>query len=108
MTVASLCTTVSSWSRTRQGYFSIEVLPILFLSFLIIPDAGRRRNHKISLAYIEQMCYNDKKMCIRDRRMTIEERKNAILAKITEIKASGGEEQLKELDEAYKKGVDSL
>ena len=27
---------------------------------------------------------------------------------ITEIKASGGEEQLKELDEAYKKGVDSL
>lgn len=40
--------------------------------------------------------------------MTIEERKNAILAKITEIKASGGKEQLKELDEAYKKGVDSL
>ena len=39
--------------------------------------------------------------------MTIEERKNAILAKITEIKASG-EEQLKELDEAYKKGVDSV
>lgn len=37
--------------------------------------------------------------------MTIEERKNAILAK---IKASGGEEQLKELDEAYKEGVDSL
>ena len=40
--------------------------------------------------------------------MTIEERKNAILAKITEIKASGGDERLKELDEAYKKGVDSL
>ena len=40
--------------------------------------------------------------------MTIEERKNAILAKIVEIKASGGKEQLKELDEAYKKGVDSL
>ena len=40
--------------------------------------------------------------------MTIEERKNAILAKITETKASGGEEKLKELDEAYKKGVDSL
>ena len=40
--------------------------------------------------------------------MTIEERKNAILAKITEIKASSGEEQLKELDEAYKKGVDSV
>ena len=40
--------------------------------------------------------------------MTIEERKNAILAKITEIKASGGGEQLKELDEAYKKGVDSV
>lgn len=40
--------------------------------------------------------------------MSIEERKNAILAKIAEIKASGGEEQLKELDKAYKKGVDSL
>jgi hypothetical protein len=40
--------------------------------------------------------------------MTIEERKNAIIAKILEIKTSGGEEQLKELDEAYKKGVDSL
>ena len=40
--------------------------------------------------------------------MTIEERKNAILSKIAEMKASGGEEQLKELDEAYKKGVDSL
>lgn len=40
--------------------------------------------------------------------MTIEERKKAILAKIAEIKASGGEEQLKELDEAYRKGVDSL
>ena len=40
--------------------------------------------------------------------MTIEERKNAILEKIREIKASGGEEQLKELDDAYKKGVDSL
>lgn len=40
--------------------------------------------------------------------MTIEERKEAILAKIAEIKASGGEKQLKELDEAYKKGVDSL
>lgn len=39
---------------------------------------------------------------------TIEERKEAILAKIAEIKASGGEEQLKELDEAYQKGVDSL
>lgn len=39
---------------------------------------------------------------------TIEERKEAILAKIAEIKASGGEEQLKELDEAYRKGVDSL
>lgn len=40
--------------------------------------------------------------------MTIEQRKNVILSKIAEIKASGGEEQLKELDEAYKKGVDSL
>ena len=40
--------------------------------------------------------------------MTIDERKNAILAKITEIKASGGEEQLKELDEAYKKGDESV
>lgn len=40
--------------------------------------------------------------------MTIEERKNAVLAKIAEIKASGGEERLKELDEAYKKGVDSV
>lgn len=40
--------------------------------------------------------------------MTIEERKNAIIAKIMEIKTSGGEEQLKELDEAYKKGVDSV
>nr|DAZ51454.1 MAG TPA: 60S ribosomal protein L8 [Caudoviricetes sp.] len=40
--------------------------------------------------------------------MTIEERKQRILAKIAEMKASGGEEQLKELDEAYKKGVDSL
>lgn len=40
--------------------------------------------------------------------MTIEERKNAILAKIAEIKASGSEEQLKELDAAYQKGVNSL
>ena len=40
--------------------------------------------------------------------MTIEERKQRNLAKIAEMKASGGEEQLKELDEAYKKGVDSL
>ena len=40
--------------------------------------------------------------------MTIEERKNAILEKIREIRGSGGGEQLKELDEAYKKGVDSL
>lgn len=40
--------------------------------------------------------------------MTIEERKNAILAKIAEIKANGGEDQLKELDAAYKEGVDSL
>ena len=40
--------------------------------------------------------------------MTIEERKQRILDKITEMKASSGEEQLKELDEAYKKGVDSL
>lgn len=40
--------------------------------------------------------------------MTIEERKNAILEKIMEIKASGGEEQLKELDEAYMNGVDSV
>lgn len=40
--------------------------------------------------------------------MTIEQRKNAVLAKIAELKSSGGEEQLKELDEAYKKGVDSL
>ena len=40
--------------------------------------------------------------------MTIEERKQRILTKIAEMKASGGEEQLKELDEAYKKGVDSL
>ena len=40
--------------------------------------------------------------------MTIEEREQRILDKITEMKASGGEEQLKELDEAYKKGVDSV
>ena len=40
--------------------------------------------------------------------MTVEERKQRILDKITEMKASGGEEQLKELDEAYKKGVDSV
>lgn len=40
--------------------------------------------------------------------MTIEERKQRILEKITEIKASGGEEQIKELDEAYQKGVNSL
>ena len=40
--------------------------------------------------------------------MTIEERKQRILEKITEIKTSGDGEQLKELDEAYKKGVDSL
>ena len=40
--------------------------------------------------------------------MTIEERKQRILDKITEMKASGGEERLKELDEAYKKGVDSV
>ncbi len=40
--------------------------------------------------------------------MTIEERKQRILEKITEIKASGGEEHLKELDEAYKEGVNSL
>lgn len=40
--------------------------------------------------------------------MTIEERKQRILVKITEIKASGGEEQMKELDEAYQKGVNSL
>ena len=43
--------------------------------------------------------------------MTIEERKEAILAKIAEIKAakpSGGEEQLEELDEAYREGVNSL
>ena len=40
--------------------------------------------------------------------MTIEERKQRIFEKITEIKASGGGEQLKELDEAYQKGVDSL
>lgn len=40
--------------------------------------------------------------------MTVEERKQRILDKITEMKSSGGEEQLKELDEAYKKGVDSL
>ncbi len=40
--------------------------------------------------------------------MTIEERKNAILAKIAEIKSSGDGERLKELDEAYKKGVDSV
>ena len=40
--------------------------------------------------------------------MTIEERKNAILAKIAEIKASSGAEQLKELDAAYREGVDSL
>nr|DAF38531.1 MAG TPA: hypothetical protein [Caudoviricetes sp.] len=30
------------------------------------------------------------------------------LKTIAEMKASGGEERLKELDEAYKKGVDSL
>lgn len=40
--------------------------------------------------------------------MTIEQRKNAVLEKIAELKSSGGEEQLKELDDAYKKGVDSL
>ena len=40
--------------------------------------------------------------------MTIEERKNAILAKIAEIKASSGEEQLQELDAAYREGVNSL
>lgn len=40
--------------------------------------------------------------------MTIEERKQRILAEIEEMKASGEEERLKELDEAYKKGVDSL
>lgn len=40
--------------------------------------------------------------------MTIEERKQRILAKITEIKASSDEKKLKELDEAYQKGVDSL
>lgn len=40
--------------------------------------------------------------------MTIEERKNAILAKIAEIKAGGGTEQLEELDAAYREGVDSL
>lgn len=40
--------------------------------------------------------------------MTIEERKQRILAKIAEMEASGGEERLKELDEAYQKGVDSL
>lgn len=40
--------------------------------------------------------------------MTIEERKQRILAKIAEIKASNEQEQLKELDEAYQKGVDSL
>lgn len=40
--------------------------------------------------------------------MTIEERKQRILEKITEIKAGGSEEQLKELDEAYKEGVNSL
>lgn len=40
--------------------------------------------------------------------MTIEERKNAILAKIEEIKASGDGERLKELDDAYKKGVESV
>lgn len=40
--------------------------------------------------------------------MTIEERKQRILEKIAEIKASSEGEQLKELDEAYQKGVDSL
>ena len=40
--------------------------------------------------------------------LTIEERKQRILAKITEMKAEGGEEQLKELDTAYQKGVNSL
>jgi len=42
--------------------------------------------------------------------MTIEERKNAILAKIAEIKTGTGDtgEELKELDEAYQKGVNSL
>jgi len=42
--------------------------------------------------------------------MTIEERKNAILAKIAEIKAGtgGSDEQLKELDAEYQKGVNSL
>ena len=41
-----------------------------------------------------------------------EVRNYAPLVKVTtpdlQVKASGGEEQLKELDEAYKKGVDSL
>lgn len=40
--------------------------------------------------------------------MTIEERKNVILAKIEEIKSSGDGERLKELDDAYKKGVESV
>ena len=40
--------------------------------------------------------------------MTIEERQEASLSKIAEIKAAGGEEQLKELDTAYQKGVNSL
>ena len=43
--------------------------------------------------------------------MTIEERKQRILAKIADNTADDIEEfkkQLKELDEAYKKGVDSL
>jgi hypothetical protein len=42
--------------------------------------------------------------------VTIEERKAAILAKIEEMKAQSGssDEQLKELDTAYREGVDSL
>ena len=42
--------------------------------------------------------------------MTIEERKTAILAKIAEMKAQSGgsDKQLKELDTAYREGVDSL
>lgn len=40
--------------------------------------------------------------------MTIEERKNRILDEIAKIKESGEEEKLKELDEAYQKGVNSV
>ena len=43
----------------KTGVFQHSDSPNIF-SFPIIPDPGRRRNQKIPLAYIEQMCYNGK------------------------------------------------